>query len=75
MARIYDIGGKKISLDDPEAVRALNADELAELLTQTQSTSPEPGDAGPVFTERQPPAGTGFIIMQPPTPDDQASEA
>ncbi len=74
MARIYDIGGKKISLADHEAIRALSADELAELLTQTQSTPPEPGDAGPVFPERQPPAGTGFIIVQPPAADDQTSE-
>lgn len=76
MARIYDVGGKKISLDDTEAVRALSADELADLLTQTQSTPPEPGDAGPVFAEHQPPTGTGFIIMQPPAAaTDDDSEA
>lgn len=67
MGRIYDVGGKKISLDDAEAVRALSTDELADLLTQTQSVPPEPGDTGPVFPEQQPPAGTAFILLQPPT--------
>ena len=66
MGRIYDVGGKKISLEDAEAVRALTTDELADLLTQTQSTPPELGDTGPVFPEQQPPAGTAFILLPPP---------
>lgn len=71
MARTYDIGGKQISLDDVDAVRALNDDEIAILLTLTQQTPPEPGDTGPTFPVRQPPAGTGFVLLQPPaTPTD-----
>lgn len=66
MSRTYNVGGKSISLDDDAAVRALNADELAELLTLTQQTPPEAGDVGPDFPVLQPPAGTGFVLLQPP---------
>ena len=74
MSRIYTIGDKQISLDDPEAVRALSSDELAELLRLTQQTPPEPGDTGPDFPVLQPPAGTGFVLLQPPVVDDANSD-
>lgn len=69
MARIYEVGGKQISLDDPDAVRALSPAEFAELVKQTY-TNPDPADVAPEIPQQQPPAGTGFVIVNPPRTED-----
>ncbi|KDA04647.1 hypothetical protein DC31_05790 [Microbacterium sp. CH12i] len=76
MARTYTIGEKQISLDDVEAVRGLNADELAILLTLTQQTPPDPEDTDPEFPAQQPPEGTGLVMLVPAAsvPEDAESQ-
>jgi len=67
MSRIYTVGDKTVDLDDVAAVRALTPAEFAELLKLTY-TQPDPDpDAGtPEIPVKQPPAGTGFVIITPP---------
>jgi hypothetical protein len=69
MAHIYEIGGKQISLDDEDAVRALTPAEFAELVKQAY-TNPDPDDVAPEIPLQQPPAGTGFVIVNPPHTED-----
>lgn len=70
MGRIYEVGGKQIDLDDADAVRALTSDEFAQLIKQTQTRPVEPGDVAPTYPTEQPPAGTGFVILNPPRTQD-----
>lgn len=70
MGRTYEVAGKQIDLDDTEAVRALSADEFAQLIKQTQTRPVEPGDVAPTYRTEQPQTGTGFVILNPPRAQD-----
>ena len=62
MTRIFHVNGKPVDVTDAAAVQALTPDEYADLLTQTLNDTEIIG-----LRQDQPPTGTGFIIMNPPT--------
>lgn len=66
MTRIFHVNGKPVDVTDTAAVQALTPDEYADLLTQTLNDT-DPNDTDIIgLRQDQPPAGTGFIIMNPP---------
>jgi hypothetical protein len=62
MGTTYTIGNKTIDVDDADAIRALNDDELKTLLEQTLRSPGAAGDQGPVLRQDQPPEGTGIVL-------------
>lgn len=67
MGKIYELGGKKIDVDDRDAIKALSDEEFAELFRLALRTPSLPDDTGPALPVRQPPAGTGLVSLNPPT--------
>lgn len=73
MTRIFHVNGKHVDVTDPTAVQALTPDEYADLLKQTLNDH-DATDAEIIgLTQDQPPAGTGFIITNPP--DEETEHA
>ena len=70
MGRTYEVAGKQIDIDDVAAVRALSADEFAQLIKQAQTRPVAPGDVAPTYPVQQPPTGTGIVILNPPRTQD-----
>ena len=67
MGKIHDVNGRFVDVTDHDAVQALSADDYAELRGQTLRTPADSTDTIVGMQEDQPAAGTGLIILNPPS--------
>ncbi|WP_065569660.1 hypothetical protein [Microbacterium oleivorans] len=71
MTNTFHINGKDVDVTDVAAVQALTPDEYRELLELALQDQAPSGDAIVGLHQEQPPAGTGFIIANPPADSDR----